>query len=438
MVFMPPGAAKSFYANVMFSAWYVGKYPSKKLITASYGQEVADKWGRRVRSIVKEPDYLDVFGTQLKQESQAAGRWELTNNSEYYAVGVGGATTSYRADLAIIDDPVKGREDADSETMRNKTREWYKSDLWTRLKPNAAIIIIMTRWNEDDLAGWLLEEMERGGEKWEVISLPMLAEENDPMGRAIGEPLWPEWFTDEMIEQARRDARTWSALYQQRPAPEEGSFFRKDWFKYYDKLPDNLRIYGASDYAVTSNGGDYTVHLVAGVDENDDIYVMDVWREQADSMTWVERFISLVKQHKPLEWAEENGQIIKSLAPLIDKRQREEKAFCYRKQFASTSDKSTRAQAIRGRMAMGKVKFPRYAPWLAEFESELLTFPAGKHDDQVDALSLLGRMLAEMIAAAPRPIKKEIKINTALPNLGQMTREFDERMQNEQGQAELS
>lgn len=404
MVFMPPGSAKSTYANVLFSSWYIGRNPGKKLITASYTQEVADKWGRRVRSIVRGEEYQNIFQTTLSPDSQAAGRWALTTDSEYYAVGVGGSVTSFRADLGIIDDPVKGREEADSETMRRKTIEWWVSDFWTRLKPGAAVVVIMTRWHEEDIAGWLLEEEKRGGEKWEVLSIPMEAKENDPLGRAPGEMLWPEWYTPDMVTIAKRNIRNWSSLYQQEPAPEDGDYFKREWIRWYDEEPKHLRKYGASDYAVTAGGGDFTIHLVAGVDPMDDIYLLDMWRGQTDSLEWVEAFIQFVLHHRPVEWAEEAGQIARSMGPLIDKRQRETKAYCYRKQFTSGSDKPTRAQAIRGRMQQGKVYFPRNAKWVADLIHEMMLFPNGKHDDQVDTLGLLGRMLAEMMTASvPKP-----------------------------------
>lgn len=401
MVFMPPGSAKSYYANVMFSAWWMIRNPGKKLITASYSQEVSDKWGRRVRSIVRDEKYENAFDVKLSQESQAAGRWALSDDSEYYAVGVGGSVTSFRADLAIIDDPVKGREEADSETIRDKTIEWYRSDFWTRLKPDAAVVLIMTRWHEEDLAGWLLEESKTGGEKWEIVSLPMVAGKDDALGRKVGETLWPEWFTAEMIAMARRDERMWSALYQQSPAPDTGNFFKREWLKYYETLPLNIRIYGASDYAVTEGGGDYTVHGVFGVDSDDNIYIIDWWRGQTESLAWVEQLMLMIKSHKPVTWFEEGGQINKSMGPLITKRQQETQAWCVREQFNyGKQNKEMRAQSIRGRMQQGKIYFPKASNWCMELISELMLFPAGKHDDQVDVISLLGLALADMHGAS--------------------------------------
>ena len=406
MVFMPPGGAKSYYANVMMSSWYVGRHPGKKLITSSYTQEVADKWGRRVRGIVRGERYNELFNAELSQDSQAAGRWALSNESEYYAVGVGGSVTSFRADLAIMDDPVKGREEAESETVRRKLIEWYKSDFWTRLKPGAAVVLIMTRWHEEDIAGWLLDEAEHGGEKWEVLSLPMEAEENDALGREVGEILWKEWFTPEMVAIAKRDARTWTSLYQQRPSPEAGDFFKREWIKWYDEKPEYLKMYGASDYAVSDGKGDYTVHGVIGVDKDDNIYLLDWWRGQTDSMVWVEMLMDFMAAHKPLQWAEESGVIAKSMGGLIEKRQKETKNYCYRMNLASVGDKSTRAQGIRGRMAAGKVFFPKDAHWTTDLINEMMSFPNAKNDDQVDVLGMFGRML-DQITGGRKPTKQQ-------------------------------
>jgi predicted phage terminase large subunit-like protein len=403
MVFMPPGSAKSHYANVYFGPWYLGCHPEHGIITASYGQELADKWGRRSRNIVASPEYRRIFGFGIDATSSAANRWATEEGGEYLAVGVGGPVTGNRADLAIIDDPVKGREEADSETVRDKTREWYKSDLYTRLKPGAAIILIMTRWHEDDLAGWLLEEAKKGGEQWEVLSLPAIAEENDPLGRALGEPLWPEWFTDDMFAFAKRDVRNWSALYQQRPAPEEGAFFKREWFRWYDEQPKHLTIYGTSDYAVTDGGGDFTEHGIFGVDPDDNLYICDWWSGQTAADFWIEEQLNLIARHKPLGWFGESGPIRRAVEPFLVKRMRERKVYCRIEWLASIHDKPTRARAFQARASMGKVYLPR-KDWANRLVDQLLRFPAGSQDDGVDVCGLIGRALDQTFAAtAPRP-----------------------------------
>ncbi len=393
-LFMPPGSAKSTYASIIYPAWYLAQ-GGAAIIAASHTAELAERWGRRTRNLIAE--HSVTLGYGLSADSQAAGRWETTNGGEYFAAGVGGAITGRRADLTIIDDPVRSREDADSEVTRNKTWEWYKSDLYTRLKPGGRIVLIQTRWHEDDLAGRVLAEMEAGGDRWDVVSLPAIAEDNDQLGRAPGEPLWPDWESLEALERKRRAVgpRDWSALYQQRPAPEEGNYFRADWLRPYTAVPhrDTLRVYGASDYAVTADGGDYTVHVVIGLDPEGRMYLLDLWRKQAASDEWIEAFCDLVKEWKPIEWAEETGQIKAGVGPFIDRRQRERKAWVYRRQFPTRGDKAVRAQSIRGRMALQGLYVPTNASWLPDFRTELLSFPAGKHDDQVDALGLVGQLL---------------------------------------------
>lgn len=394
-VFMPPGAAKSTYASILFPPWYLAQHPGHCVIAASHTQELAEKWGRRVRNNLSEHSLI--LGCNLASDSQAAGRWETSDGGEYFAAGVGGSITGRRADLVVIDDPVRSREDADSELIRDKTWEWYKTDLYTRLKPGGRIVLIQTRWHEDDLAGRILLEQATGGDKWEVISLPAIAELDDPLGRKPGQPLWPEWEDLGELERKRRavDARNWSALYQQRPAPEDGNYFKAEWLKPYVTQPplETLAVYGASDYAVTADGGDYTVHVVVGVDPDGHMYLLDLWRKQSSSDIWIEAFCDLVKKYKPREWAEEQGQIKAGLGPFIDKMQRERGAYVYRRDFPVRADKAVRAQSIRGRMANDGLYVPTNAGWYADLRSELLAFPAGKHDDIVDALGLVGQLL---------------------------------------------
>jgi predicted phage terminase large subunit-like protein len=411
-IFMPPGAAKSTYASILYAPWHLAQHPGANIIAASHTAELAEKWGRRVRNLIAE--HSMILGVGLAPDSQAAGRWETDHGGEYFAAGVGGAIAGRRADLVVIDDPIRSREDADSETVRDKIWDWYKSDLYTRLKPGGRIVLIQTRWHEDDLAGRLLADMQAGGDRWEVISLPALAEADDPLGRAVGQPLWPEWEDEANLERKRRavGARDWSALYQQRPAPEEGDYFKKEWLKPYDIAPDPklMRIYGGSDYAVTANGGDFTCHVVVGLDPDGRMYLLDLWRKQAASDEWVEAFCKLVKKWKPLGWAEEQGQIKSGVGPFIDRRQREMQAYVFREQFPTRGDKAIRAQSIRGRMAQEGLYVPEKAEWYPALRSELLSFPAGKHDDQVDALGLVGQLLNKM-SLGQHPPKPEVVKN---------------------------
>ena len=400
---MPPGSAKSTYASVLFPPWLLAS-ASWNILAASHTTELAEKWGRRIRNLVSE--HSATLGISLAADSQAAGRWALANGAEYYAAGVGTGIAGFRAKLGLIDDPIRSRQDADSELIRDRIWDWYINDFKTRLVPRAAEILIQTRWHEDDLAGRALNH-----EEWRVISLPALAEPDDPLGRALGEPLWSDddYGYGELLAvlSTKTPARTWSALYQQRPAPEQGDYFQADWLRPYDRLPprETLKIYGASDYAVTADGGDYTVHIVVGIDPEWRMYVLDLWRVQASADRWIESFCDLVQQWKPIGWAEEQGQIRAGVGPFIDRRMRERHAYVARKQFPTRGDKAVRAQSIRGRMELDGLYVPMRAPWYADFRAELLSFPAGKHDDQVDALGLIGQVLDRMQpgTAPPKP-----------------------------------
>jgi len=205
MIFLPPGAAKSVYASQIFPAWFLGKHPKKNVIAASHSAELAEKFGRRVRGFYSSTEHYRVFNFGVSKESAAAGRWSTSAGGEYFAAGAGAGIAGFRADLGIIDDPFRNREDADSATMRDKIWDWYKADFFTRLKPGAAQILIQTRWHTDDLAGRLLNDQGDGGQQWHVLSIPMeCTSTDDPLERKIGERLWPEWFTDEMVAQAKR------------------------------------------------------------------------------------------------------------------------------------------------------------------------------------------------------------------------------------------
>lgn len=403
---MPPGSAKSTYGSVLFPPWLMQRKRDWNILAASHTTELAEKWGRRIRNLISEHSVaLDI---ELAPDSQAAGRWALTSGAEYYAAGVGTGIAGFRAKLGLIDDPIRSRQDADSELIRDRIWDWYINDFKTRLVPGAREILIQTRWHEDDLAGRALNH-----EDWHVISLPAEAKEDDALGRKPGEWLWSdgEYGYGKQLEElkAKTPARTWSALYQQSPAPDDGDYFQSDWLKPYEKLPDRktMRVYGASDYAVTEDGGDYTVHILVGLDPEGRMYLLDLWRGQKAGDVWIEKFCDLVLKWKPIGWAEETGQIKSAIGPFLERRMRERKAYVARKQFPTRGDKSVRAQSIRGRMALEGLYVPQFAPWFADLRAELLSFPAGKHDDQVDALGLVGQLLDTMtVGSKPKPEKK--------------------------------
>lgn len=245
------------------------------------------------------------------------------------------------------------------------------------------MILIMTRWHDDDLAGRLLEKQP---DEWRVVELQAISEENTPRERA----LWPEWYDLDALKRIRADVgpRDWSALFQQRPTPDDGTYFKREWFKFWAEKPKDLHIYGTSDYAVTDGGGDYTVHRVWGVAPNGDIYRLDGWRGQTSADEWIEQKLNLIQRWKPFAWFGEAGVIQKAIEPMLTRRMRERKVYCRLEWVPSIADKPTRARGIQSRLAMGAVYFEPGADI-----DEFVRFPAGKHDDDVDTASMIGRAL---------------------------------------------
>lgn len=406
MLFMPPGAAKSTYASVLFPPWFMANNPKLSVLAASHSEDLAERWGRRVRNLVEENTNLLAIDTNAG--NRAADRWQLAarygerslDMGEYLAAGAGSAIAGYRGDLGIMDDLIKGREQAMSESQRQKLWEWYIFDFKPRLKPGARQLAIGTRWHEDDPFGRMLEqegEDTEGGE-WHVVRIPMIAESlDDPLGRAIGERLWPEWFTDKMVADAQRDPALWLSLYQQRPTIEDGTYWKREWLHPVNPKhvpPRNtMRCYGGSDYAVSADRGDYTVHVVIGLDPSDRPWLLDLWREQTPSNVWVDTWCDMVRFYKPMQWAEERGQIISGVGPFLEREQLKQKAYTQRIQFTSRLDKGVRAQSMRSHIATHGLWYANDLPDRAALESELLSFPAGKHDDIHDAIGLVGQLL---------------------------------------------
>jgi predicted phage terminase large subunit-like protein len=412
LLFAPPGSAKSTYVSILLPSWYLANNPTHSILAATHSVEFAERWGRRVRNDIAAN--ANKLGIALADDSKAAARWALASGGEYYGVGAGTGISGFRANLGVADDLFGSREDAYSETVRQKRWDWYVDDFSARLKPRAKRILMNTRWHEEDVAGRVLAQIEREEIKGRVISIPAIAESSDALGRAPGEYLWddPAGYDYAAFLKARqREASPmmWAALYQQRPAPEEGDYFKAAWLKECAALPDpkTLRVYGGSDYAVTADGGDYTVHIVVGLDPEGRMYLLDLWRKQSSSEEWIEAFCDLVEEWKPMGWAEEQGQIKAGVGPFLDRRQRERQAYCHREAFPTRGDKAVRAQSIRGRMALEGLYIPAKAAWYPALRSELLSFPAGKHDDQVDALGLVGQLLDHMLSGEkPKEPKK--------------------------------
>ena len=281
MLLVPPRHGKSELASRRFPAFYLGGYPDRQFLSISATADLAADFGREVRNLISGAEYRSLFDTVLAADSHAKGKWHTSAGGLYYSVGIGGAVLGRGAHVMLIDDPFASMEEALSEVTRKNVWDWYTGTAYNRLMPGGKIVVINHRMHEDDLAGRLLAQQAAGGDKWEVVELPAI----DNKGAA----LWPEAYPIPALERIRKNTqpRFWSALYQQCPAPEEGDYFRTDWLRPYETVPsrDTLKIYGASDYAVTANGGDYTVHIVVGVDPLWRIYVLDLWRQQTHRIT---------------------------------------------------------------------------------------------------------------------------------------------------------
>lgn len=394
MLLCPPQHGKSTVASKRAPAYLLGLDPTLDILSASATAQLAEEFGGAVRNCVNSEEYRVLFPeVVLAADSQARGRWNTSQGGGYYAVGIGGALMGRGGNLGIIDDPFATWEDAQSEVSRRRVWEWYTGTFYNRIRPGAAIVVIQHRMHEDDLVGRLLAAEKSGGDKWEVVELKA-----DP-----DNPPWPQRYDKAALERIKlnTDSRQWNALYMQDPAPEDGEYFKSAWFGEYGEAPERLNIYGASDYAVTEGGGDYTEHGVFGIDQNSNIYVLDWWRGQTTADVWIERQLDLVLKHKPLRWFGESGPIRRSVEPFLMRRMQERNASVWMEYLPSINDKPSRARSIQARASMGKVWLPRVAEWKADVMGQLFKFPGGKHDDAVDVFSLIGRGLETIADAAP-------------------------------------
>ena len=392
MVFMPPRHGKSMLTSEFFPAWYLGMNSNHQVIAATYAQGLADDFGRKVRNLVSDPRHKAMFpDSKLADDSQAANRFHLAQRGAYFAVGAGGPITGRGADLLLIDDPIKGREDAESETMRQRLKDWYTSVARTRLMPGGAIVVIQTRWHDDDLAGWLLREHQH--ENWEVLNLPALAEAGDPLGRTEGAALWPEAYPEAELATIRLSvgSRDWSALYQQRPSAAEGSIFRREHWRYYrptevepKALVASLRCFQvvqAWDTAFkTKETNDYTVGVTIGISENR-YYILDRWRNRVEFPD-LKRTVTA----QAAKWGA-TAVLIEDTAAgqsLIQELTRNTRLPLV--PVKADRDKVTRANAVTPTHEAGLIYLPESAEWVSDFVDELASFPSAPHDDQVDAL----------------------------------------------------
>lgn len=377
MVCMPPRHGKSEYVSKYLPSWFLGKYPDKRVILTSYEASFAASWGRKARNLLEEHGH--VFSQEVANSPSAADNWNLNGHEGGMSTaGAGGAITGKGAHLAIIDDPIKNSEEASSEVIREKIWEWYQSTLYTRLEPDGVLVLVQTRWHEDDLAGRLIRDAQSGdGEPWRILTLPAIGDD--------GTALWPERYSISDLDRIKKavGAYTWEALYQQNPTPRDGAFFKVNKFNWCDSEPAGLVSVRAWDLGATEADGDYTAGVRIGKDREGRFYVCDVKRGQwatDERDSWMRHTAGLDGRRCSIRIPQDPGQAGKSQALFMT---RLFAGYPVKAQVVS-GDKMTRADAFSSQVNAGNVWIVR-GDWNTAYVEELRQFDKGKHDDQVDA-----------------------------------------------------
>lgn len=396
----PPRSGKSELFSRRFPAWAFGQNPNLQIIAASYSTDLASRMNRDVQRIIDSEEYQGVFPeTTLNGKNIATVSGQSLRNSEifeivghagaYRSAGVGAGITGMGADIGIIDDPVKDAKEANSQTIRDAVWDWYTTTFYTRLSPKSGILLGMTRWHEDDLAGRLLREMANDGDQWRIVSFPAIAEEDEEF-RLEGEALHPERYDLERLTKIKKavGSQAWNALYQQRPSSKGGDIIKGAWFKRYSILPRMKRIIITADTAQkTKQHNDYSVLLVAGVGHDGGVYVLDLIRGKWEAPELEQKVSDVWNKYKSLGVHKVYVEDKSSGTSLIQNIQRKQRIPIEGVQV--DTDKYTRVLGVQGHIESGYIYLPNDAEWIEDFIKECEAFTATdshKHDDQVDAM----------------------------------------------------
>ena len=398
LILAHPRSGKSEIVSRFLPAYFLGKFPTYDIICGTYGHHLVDGFGGFVRNLMLSEEYKEVFPeVELSKDSLAKNLFRTTKNGTYRGAGVGGAITGFGANLFVGDDLIKGSEAANSDLIKENTWQWLQTDVETRLMPPFRKIIIGTPWSLDDPIGRIRKEPDFEKE-WHVLKFPAFNQEE--------EPLWPERFPkDRLMKLKRRLNNDFQSLFMLDPVAPEGNFFKREHLKYY-KIEDQWiqhvkKRYILTDFATTKDAGDYTAFIVVAVDEMDRIGVVDVYRKQEETNVTIDALLDLIQLHRPLAVFMEKGQILRSISPFLYKRMKERNIIFNRIEVPVVNDKEIRAKSIQARISNGMVYFNKQNDYYTDLETELLAFPKGVNDDQVDCFSLLGMYLDNLIKDEP-------------------------------------
>lgn len=385
MIFVPPRHGKSEIASINFPAWFFGRNPKKSIIAASYNSDLAISFGRKARNLVGSAEYKNLFpNVSLAEDSKAAGQWITNQGGEYTAVGIGGGTTGRGADIFIIDDPIKDKQEAESPVIQERNIGWYRSVARTRLSPNGARILIQTRWHDKDLAGQILAVEN----DWEIIDLSAIAEEDEEF-RKLGEPLWPKRYSLEELLSIKKELgiELWSALYQQSPISEESQVFKKSMFRsrtLEEVLRLRTRIFVTIDPAPGKTEKADFIGVCINFVDSENFWNLIAYRIKFDAAELIKLLFKIDTDYHIEAFGIEKGLYKDVLKPFLDKEMLDRNRFLtIRELDHQQKNKHLRIKGLQPRYEAKSIF--HIEGMCNDLEEELLKFPKAIHDDVCDA-----------------------------------------------------